>query len=92
LKELAARRAMLQLRCAAQRRAVVHEGIRIASGLRPVDRVTAIARAALLHPALAVAGAAGLLVLGRVGGLRLISRGLLFAAALGRLRRLARML
>jgi len=94
-RELAGRNAMLRLRCAVQRRAVAQEVWAIESRLQSVDRVVALARSAVLHPAVIAAGAVALVLIGRArgaGALRLISQGWLLVAAARRVLRLAKKL
>lgn len=83
--ELAERQAELQLRCAVQRRAIAHEVQSIETRFDAVDRVVGTARGWLLNPAVIAAGTIALLMLGRVGGLRLLGRTVLLAAAARRL-------
>jgi hypothetical protein len=94
-RELAGRSAALRLRCAVQRRALASEVKSGEARLEGVDRAMSVARGVLLHPAAVVAGVAALIAIGRARGagvLRLVSRGLLLAAAARRLIRLAKKL
>ena len=91
-RELAERRAALQLRCALQRHAVAGEVGSILARFESVDRVAGAARGILLRPAVIVTGAIALVVLARAGKLGLLSRALLLAAAARRLLRLAKTL
>jgi hypothetical protein len=90
VRELADRRGTLQLRCAAQRGALGREVSSIETRLRSVDRLVAIARGALLHPAVLAVGAATLFALGRRRAWRALARGLLLAGAARRLFRAVR--
>ncbi|HEY8521380.1 MAG TPA: hypothetical protein VIN61_14980 [Gammaproteobacteria bacterium] len=84
-RELANRRAELELRCAAQRRALAREVRGIEARLELYDRGLAIARTVVRHPAGIAAVAVALWALGRAGGARVAVRGLLLAAAARRL-------
>ncbi|HEX6998819.1 MAG TPA: hypothetical protein VF322_11795 [Gammaproteobacteria bacterium] len=84
-RQLADRRRALELRCAAQRRALAGELRGIEARLELCDRGIALARAALRHPAGIAAAAVALWALGRAGGVRVVVRGLLLAAAARRL-------
>jgi hypothetical protein len=79
--ELAARQAELQLRCAAQRRAVAVELRSIESRFESVDRVASAAQRVLRNPAVIAGGTVVLLALGRMGGFRLLGRALLLLTA-----------
>ena len=86
---------MLRLRAAVQRRAVADEVRGVETRLQSVDRVATLVRGTLLHPAALTAGVLALVIIGRARGagtLRLISRGLLLAAAARRLLRLVKKL
>jgi hypothetical protein len=92
-RELAERNATLRLRCAFQRRAVVSEVRAIEARLQPIDRALTFARGTVLQPIIIVTGIVGLVVVARLRGagtFRLISRGLLLAAAARRFLRLLR--
>jgi hypothetical protein len=89
-RELADRRATLQLRCAAQRRAVARDVQGIEARLHSVDRAAEIARDVLLHPMVIVASVVVLLAVGRTRMFHLLGRGLVLATAARRLLRLAR--
>jgi hypothetical protein len=94
-RELAERNGRLRLRCAVQRRAVASEVRAVETRLEPLDRAVVFARSTVLHPAVVAAGVVALLVIGRTrgaGALRLVSRGLLLAAAARRLLRLVKKL
>jgi len=78
-----------------QRRAVADEVRGVETRLQSVDRVVTLARSTVLHPVAVTAGVLALIVIGRArgaGALRLISRGLLLAAAARRLLRLVKKL
>jgi hypothetical protein len=90
VRELAEREAALLLRSAAQRRAFAAEVHGIQARLHTVDRATAVARGALLHPAMIFGGLVALLVLGRTRTLHAIGRGLVLLTTGGRLFRIAR--
>jgi hypothetical protein len=90
VRELAEREAALLLRSAAQRRAFAAEVHGVQARLRTVDRATAVARGALLHPAMIFGGLVTLLVLGRTRTLHAIGRGLVLLTTGGRLFRIAR--
>ncbi len=91
VRELAERQASLQQRCAEQRAGFAREGAAIQARFRSADRVAELARN-LLNPVLVLAAVATVLVVGRVKGLRIIGRALLFAAAARRLLRAAKAL
>jgi hypothetical protein len=91
-RQLAERHAVLRLRCAAERRAVGGEVANIAERFAPVDRAAALARGALLHPAVVIGGVIALLAFGRARGLRLVGRAFLLATAARRLMRVTRFL
>ena len=91
VRELAERQASLQQRCAEQRAGFAREVAAIEARFRSADRVAELARK-LLNPAVVVAAVATLLVAGRVKGLRVIGRALLFAAAARRLLQAAKAL
>jgi hypothetical protein len=94
-RELADRSAALRLRCAVQRRAISTEVRALETRLGSVDRAVLLARGTLLHPVAVTAGVVALIMIGRArgaGALRLISRGLLLAAAARRLLRLVKRL
>jgi hypothetical protein len=84
-RELDARQAVLQQRCAAQRAAVAHEVASIEARFGVVDRTVVLARNTILHPAVLVAAAAAVLFVGRMRGLGLIGRVLLLTTAARRL-------
>lgn len=79
VRELAARQADLQLRCAVQRRAVTQEVQGIEARFDSVDRAVKVARGALRNPVVIAAGIVALLVFGRLGGLRLLGQAALLA-------------
>jgi hypothetical protein len=89
-RELAERNAALRARCALQRDAMADEVDGIVARFALIDRVAAVTRNALLHPAVIVAGAIALLAFGRARGLRLVVRVVLLANAARRLVRTAR--
>ena len=89
LRDLTERRAALRLRCAAQRRALASEVHSIEARLQSIDRVAAIARNALLHPVVIVAGVIALLAVGRTRMFHLLGRTLVLGAAARRLMRVA---
>jgi hypothetical protein len=91
VRELAERQAVLQRRCAEQRAGFSREVAAIEVRFRSADRAAGVVRA-LLSPAVFVAAVATLLVAGRVRGLRVIGRALLFATAARRLLRAAKAL
>ena len=90
VQELAQRRAALRLRCAAQRRAVAREMHGIEARLGSVDRVAAVVRGTIFHPAVVAVAATVLFALGRTRTFRLAGRGLLIAAGVRRLLQAAR--
>lgn len=81
IRELGEREAELQLRCALQRRELAKEVSIVEHRLSSVDRVAQVTRSVVLNPVVVVAGIVGLIVLGRSGSYRLLSRGVLLAAA-----------
>jgi hypothetical protein len=87
VRELADRQAALQLRCALQRRAVAREVESVEARFDSVDRAAALARGVLLNPVVIAAGIIALLTFGRAGGLHLLGRAVLLAAAARRLLR-----
>lgn len=91
LRELAQRQASLQWRCAEQRATFAREVAAIEDRFRSTDRMAGLVRS-LLSPPVVVAVVATLLVAGRVRGLRVLGRALLFAAAARRLLRAAKTL
>jgi hypothetical protein len=88
VQELAERESSLQLRCAAQRRALGEEVDLIQSRLEPVDHAFAVGRRVLLNPITIAVGVVGLVWLGRARSFRMISNALLLAGAVRRLLRL----
>jgi hypothetical protein len=88
-RELAARQASLEWRCAEQRATLAREVAAIQGQFRSTDRVMGFARV-LLSPPVIVAAVATLLAARRVRALRLLGRALLFAAAARRLLRAAK--
>jgi hypothetical protein len=88
VEELAERESALQLRCAAQRRALGDEVDAIESRLAPVDHAFAVGRRVLLNPITIGVGVLGLVWLGRARSFRMISNALLLAGAVRRLLRL----
>ena len=90
VRELGDRRAALQLRCAAQRQAVAREVQGLTQRLRTVDRVAAVTRGALLHPAVVAVGMALMVAIGRSRMWQLVGRGLVVAAGVRRLLRAAK--
>ena len=91
LRELVGRQASLEGRCAEQRATVAREVAVIEARFRSADRVAGLVRS-LLSPPVVVTVVATLLVAGRVRGLRVLGRALLFAAAARRLLRAAKAL
>jgi hypothetical protein len=91
-RQLAERHAALRLRCAIERHTVGGEVESIVARFSAVDRVAALTRGALLHPAVIVAGVIALLAFGRSRGLRLVGRIFLLATAARRLARAAKLL
>jgi hypothetical protein len=92
-RELARRNATLRVRCAVQRRSVASDVRAIETRLGSVDRAVNLARSTVLHPAVLAIGTVAVILIGRArgaGALRLISRGLLLAAAARRLLRLVK--
>jgi len=85
VQELAERQAELQARCAAQRAVVAHEAASIEARFGTVDRVVVLARSTVLNPAVLVAAAVTVLVVGRMRGLGLLGRVLLLGTAAQRL-------
>lgn len=79
VRELAARQAALQLRCAVQRRAVTQEVHSIEVRFDSVDRAVKLARVMLRNPVVIAGGVIALLVFGRLGGLRLLGQAALLA-------------
>lgn len=84
VRDLAERQTTLQRRCAEQRAGFSREVAAIEARFRSADRAAGLVRS-LLSPAVVVVAVATLLVAGRVRGLRVIGRALLFAAAARRL-------
>jgi hypothetical protein len=91
-RELAERNAALRARCGLQRDAMADEVDGIVARFAAIDRVAAVTRNVLLHPAVIAAGAIALLAFGRARGLRLVVRVVLLANAARRLVRTARTL
>jgi hypothetical protein len=87
-RELAERRAQLQLRCAMQRRHLASEVESIEQRLRSVDRIVVVARRVLTQPLVIVAVVAGLFILRPARAIRVIGRVLLASTAFRRLWRL----
>jgi hypothetical protein len=81
VRELATRQAELQLRCAFQRRAVAREVQSLEARFDSVDRIARMTRGVLGNPAVIAGGIIALLILGRLGGLRLLGNAVLLAAA-----------
>lgn len=80
-RELAERQAELQLRCAVQRRAIAAELRSVETRFDSVDRAATVARNVLRNPAVIAGGIVALLMLGRVGGFRLLGRAFLLMSA-----------
>jgi hypothetical protein len=91
IRELGDREAELQLRCAVQRRELAKDVSIVERRLSSVDRVARVTRSVVLNPVVAIAGIVGLILLGRSGGYKLFSRGILLAAAARRGYHLARL-
>jgi hypothetical protein len=91
VRELAERQASLQRRCAQQRATCAREVAAIEQSFRSTDRMAGLVRTVLRPPVL-IAAAATLLVAGRIRGLRVLGRVLLFAVTARRLLRAARSL
>jgi hypothetical protein len=91
VRELALRQASLELRCAEQRASFAREVAAIEERFRSTDRVAGLVRS-VMSPAVVVAAVATLLVAGRVRGLRILGRALLFAVTARRLLRAAKSL
>jgi len=79
VRELAERQAVLQLRCAFQRRAVADEVRSIEARFDSVDRVVGLTRGILRNPVVIGGGIIALLMLGRMRGLRLLGNVVLLA-------------
>ena len=79
VRELAERQAVLQLRCAFQRRAVADEVRSIEARFDSVDRVVGLTRGILRNPVVSGGGIIALLMLGRMRGLRLLGNVVLLA-------------
>ena len=92
VKELLERERVLQARCAAQRASIAHEVAAIEARLGTVDRMAALARSAVLHPAVIAGGIVALLTIGRLRGMRLIGRLFLLSTAARRLIQVVRVL
>src|SRR5262245_40205355 len=86
--ELAERERALRLHCAAQRNAIAREVASVETRLATVDRVAAITRRIVTHPAVVVGGLLLMVSLGRARSFQLLGRGLLLANAARRLLRL----
>lgn len=91
VRELAERQASLERRCEEQRASFAREVAAIEDRFRSTDRVAGLVRS-VLSPAVVVAAVATLLVAGRVRGLRILGRAVLFAVTARRLLRAARSL
>jgi hypothetical protein len=85
VRELAERQAELQLRCAVERRVIAAELHSVEARLDRVDRAASTARTVLRNPAVIAGGIVALLMLGRVGGFRLLGRAYLLMSATRRL-------
>jgi hypothetical protein len=92
VKELLERERVLQARCAAQRANVAQEVAAIEARLGAADRMAALARSAVLHPAVIAGGIVALLTIGRLRGMRLIGRLFLLSTAARRLIQVVRVL
>jgi hypothetical protein len=92
VRELAERETALQLRCAAQRRAVGREVDDIETRLRTVDRIAGATSRAIRNPAVLALAGVGLFALGRVRALRLLGRAWLLVSAARRVLRASRAL
>ena len=79
VRELAERQAVLQLRCAFQRRAVADEVRSIEARFDSVDRVVGLTRGILRNPVVIGGGIIALLLFGRLSGLRLLGNAVLLA-------------
>jgi hypothetical protein len=90
VNELAERRGALQLRCAAERRAVAREMSSIQARVGSVDRVAGAMRGVLLHPAVVAVGLVFLVAVGRARVFHLLGRGLLLATGIRRLLQVAK--
>ena len=88
LEQLAARRRLLQLRCAVQRGEIAAAQATIDAGAARADRVIAVAQR--FSPLLLVAGAAIVLVVGPGRALGLVRQGLVAATIASRAARLMR--
>lgn len=86
VRELAQRQASLEWRCAEQRATVAREVAAIEERFRSTDRMAGLVRTVLRPPVL-VAAVATLLLYGRVRGLRVFGRAVLFAMTARRLLR-----
>lgn len=91
LRALAERQASLEWRCAEQRATFAREVGAIEERFRSTDRIAGLVRS-LLSPPVVVVAVATLLVAGRVRGLRVLGRAILFAATARRLLRAAKAL
>lgn len=89
-RELAERRAKLQLRSAAQRREIAREARAVEGRLKSADRLLVIGRAVLGHPAVIAVGLVALLLLGRTRALRLAGQAVLLVSGMRGLLRSAR--
>jgi hypothetical protein len=78
-RELAARHAELQLRCALQRRAIEQEVRSVEARFDSVDRIVGVARTVLSNPVVITGGVLTLLIFGRLGALRLLGNAVLLA-------------
>lgn len=88
LEQLAARRRLLQLRCAVQRGEIAETQAGIDAGAARADRVIAVARR--FTPVLLVAGAVIVLAMGPARALGLVRQGLVAATVANRAARLLR--
>ena len=88
LEQLAARRRLLQLRCAVQRGEIAETQAGIDAGAARADRVIAVARR--FTPVLLVAGAVIVLAMGPARALGLVRQGLVAATVATRAARLLR--
>ena len=89
-RELAERRAQIQLRCASQRQMLADEVRGIEDRLQSVDRAVVTVRRVITEPLVILSVVLGLLVIGPSRVMHTVSRTVLIGAALKRLWRLVR--
>jgi hypothetical protein len=90
MRELAERRAALQLRAALQRREIAREVAAVEARLLAADRVIALTRGVLRHPAVIGSAVLVFVLVGRARAVRLLGQAALLAGGVRGLLRSAR--